>query len=354
MAGPGEGVCRYIGRWRHRLKLHFRVWPKWRMAHQAIIRQTEFPINGIRIGDDGTPELWHQVRSRTAHVFEIADGDFDVLAAIPEAGAKLSRKMVVHAPGTLDQRVRKECWVEAAVIAYERASERRITPWGRRWRAGVPHEVFGETPEDALGLAGMGTPKIVLFERDGDIDEDYILREVLEHDAMVVLRGRKMRGVKTGVTTGAGNRLAERAMFWTVPGRDPTEDGGILRGYQFADRIVRWTRRFEPENREVGARQRLERMHAATMEAGTASRRIYFVESVVNRFAERVGMGRQRVMARFLDDGIVDWLVRSVDNVERIPFRETKALLRGRITDAVDALEFHYRAVEAMEREEGT
>jgi hypothetical protein len=59
-------------------------------------------------------------------------------------------------------------------------------------------------------------------------------------------------------------------------------------------------------------------------------------------------MSRQRVMARFLDDGVVGWLMRSVDNVKAIQGREAEALLRGRVSDAVRALEFYYRAVEGM------
>jgi hypothetical protein len=92
----------------------------------------------------------------------------------------------------------------------------------------------------------------------------------------------------------------------------------------------------------------LEKMHSSTREKGNASRRTYFLENVVTRFAERVGMSRQRVMARFLDDGVVGWLMRSVDNVKAIQGREAEALLRGRVSDAVRALEFYYRAVEGM------
>ena len=122
----------------------------------------------------------------------------------------------------------------------------------------------------------------------------------------------------------------------------------MLRGYQFPDRIVRWNRRVDPDKREEEVVARLGSMHKTTREKGRTSRRTYFIENVVTRFAERVGMSRQRVMARFLDEGVVDWLIRSVDNVQPILFRETSSLLRGRISDAVNALEFYYRAVEAM------
>ena len=223
-----------------------------------------------------------------------------------------------------------------------------ITPWGSAWNPRAPHEIWGDTPEDALGLAGFGGGRIVFIENDEEIDEDMILREVLQNDAMIVLNHRPATGLKSGVSTRAGRRLIEKAMYWTVPGRQPWEDGGVLRGYQFPDRIVRWNRRVDPDKREDEASARLGSMHESTREKGRASRRTYFIENVVTRFAERVGMSRQRVMARFLDEGVVDWLIRSVDNIQPIMFRETSSLLRGRISDAVRALEFYYRAIEAM------
>ena len=219
---------------------------------------------------------------------------------------------------------------------------------GSSWSSTAPREVFGETPEDALGLAGAPTGRIVYFENDEDIDEDVICREVVEHDAMIVLGHRPCDKMRGGVSTEAGRKLIEKAMFWTVPGRQPWEDGGALRGYQFADRIVRWNRRLDVQNRDKAVETRLAAMHESTREKGRSSRRRYFLENTVTRFAERIGWPRQRVMARFLDDGVVDWLMRSVDNVKTQRSREASSLLAGRISDAVNALEFYYRAVESM------
>lgn len=343
-------ASKYIGRWKHRLNLHFRVWPKWELTHKAILTEKDIPITGIRIDKKGHPELWHQKVGRRAFVFEMDDADFDIIAALPKAGARMPmyKKMVVHAPGTADERVKKECWLDVPVFAYEKASERRITLWGSGWSVKSPHEITGDTIEDALGLAGLGKAKYVFIESDEEIDDDMILREVVENDALIVLNHRPAHGLRSGVSSRAGQRLVEKACYWTIPGRDPCEDGGALRGYQFPDRIVRWIRRIDPEKREDEASARLDSMHETTREKGRASRRTYFIENVVTRFAERVGMSRQRVMARFLDDGVVDWLVRSVDNIKPILYREASSLLRGRITDAVNALEFYYRAIEAM------
>lgn len=349
-------ASKYIGRWKHRLTLHFRVWPKFKETHEAIAKEKLIPINGIRITDDGKAEVWNQTSAGICGaVFEMSDDDFDVLTAIPKAGARMPayRKMVVHTPGTTDIRIKKECWLEVPVFAYPEASESKISIWGSWWSGRSPHEVFGETPEDALGLAGASYDKIVFIENDEDVDEDLICREVVENNAIIVLNHRPETTRRGGVSAEMGRKLMAKAAFWTVPGREPWEDGGALRGYQFADRIVRWIRRLDAENRDAETETRLAAMHESTRDKGRSSRRKYFLENTVTRFSERIGWPRQRVMARFLDDGIVDWLMRSVDNVKPLKSREVKALLRGRVTDAVNALEFYYRAVEAMAHENG-
>lgn len=343
-------------RWRHRLTLRFRVWPKFKETHDIIERETLIPVNGIRITKDGRAEAWNQTSGGVCGAaFEIGDDDFDLLTAVPKAGARMPRfgKMSVRAPGTADGRVRKECWLEVPVLAYADAPERKVSAWGDGWTCRSPHEVFGETPEDALGLAGASFAKLVFVESDADVDEDLICREVVENGAIVVLNHRPAPGLRGGVSTETGRRLMAKAAFWTVPGREPWEDGGALRGYQFADRIVRWTRRVDEANRAENDARRLAKMHDALRDRGRAARRKYFLESAVTRFAERVGWPRQRVMARFLDDGIVDWLMRSVENVKPVQGRDRVALLRGRVGDAVNALEFYYRAVESMARETG-
>ncbi len=343
---------KYIGRWMHRLKLHFRVWPKWKEAHDAIASMKTITVNGMRINDDGLPEVWHtNAHGSWGCAFEMSEDDFDVLTAIPKAGARLPLRkgdMTIHAPGTFDSRVKKECWLEVPVFAYHDAPETMATLWGRGWKQAAPHEVAGTTPEDALGQAGAPCGRIVFFERDEDIDEDVIFREVVEHDAMIVLNRRPAHPGGTGVSAETGKRLVRRARFWTVPGRRPWEDGGALRGYQFPDRIVRWHPCAGGASREEVQSARLRLMHETVREQGRASRRTYFLEKTVDRFAERVGMSRQRVVARFLDDGVVDWLMRSVEAVQPVPGRDANSLLRGRVSDAVEALEFYYRAVEGM------
>ena len=71
-------ASKYIGRWKHRLSLHFRVWPKYKMTHEAIVSMKSIEINGIRINDDGKAEVWHMTNpGECGYIFEVDDDDFD-------------------------------------------------------------------------------------------------------------------------------------------------------------------------------------------------------------------------------------------------------------------------------------
>ena len=138
-------------------------------------------------------------------------------------------------------------------------------------------------------------------------------------------------------------QIHEQYGFWlNTPPKTPDEAAGRAR-YRKEQDAARKER-----NRDKEVETRLAAMHESTREKGRSTRRRYFLENTVTRFAERIGWPRQRVMARFLDDGVVDWLMRSVDNVKSQRSREASSLLAGRISDAVNALEFYYRAVESM------
>lgn len=337
---------KYTGRWMHRTRLVFRVWPMYRETHLAIRQLTEIPVTGMMINDAGHMEVWHQIHSTKAYRFEMSDDDLDVLSAIAVSPARMDAGMVVKTPGSLDQHVRMDCWLEVPVTIYPDVPPRTkagrypsgmSTPYARTIR--------GETPEEAAEAAGISFRKILTIESDDDSDERLIVREIVENDALVVL-GR-------GVTLRRARELMARAVYWVVPGRKPEEEGGALRGYQICDRFVRWVRRLSKETRAANSRERLQVMHEVLRENGRNIRRAFLVENTVNRFAERVGMSRQRVMSRFLEDGILECMVRSADQVTPIGFRDTPALMNARVTEAVNTLEFFYRTLEAMGVEGG-
>ena len=330
----------YAARWRHRDKLLLRVWPKFKETHLAIARLAEIPIDGLLMTKDGHAEARYHSRDIRLCAFELRDEDVDMLAAAPAAGASLRLdEMVVHAPGTNDEKVKKECWLEIPFDAYDGCPTRtRNAGTAKDEGTALLRNFSGSDMKTDLAQAGYSFDKIVAIESVDEIDEDTICREAVEKNALIVFSGRAIPGARA-------RQLIKRAQYWIVPGRAPEEDGGIFRGYQFSDRFVRWIYRCPEAERGERLSAHMEKMHEVVREQGRTTRRVYFTDSVINRFAERVGMSRQRVASRFLDDGIIDWLIRSADAVKPKPFREKEALFTGKITAAVSAIEFYYRTL---------
>ena len=199
---------------------------------------------------------------------------------------------------------------------------------------------------DELAKRGYEFDKVVVIESEAEIDEDLICQKAVEENAVIAFTAHGVLGTRA-------RELLRRARYWVVPGRRPEEDGGTFRGYQFCDRFVRWHYRAPESERAARHGEHMEKMHDIVREKGQATRRVYFTDQVVNRFAERIGMSRQRVASRFLDDGVIDWLARSADSVKPPVCREKESIFRGKITAAVDALEFYYRAIEGRFPTEG-
>ena len=341
-------ASKYIGRWRHRDKLVFRVWPKYKETHAAIVRHGEIPIDGIMMTKEGDAEARYHSKAVRMCAFALREEDMDLLAAASVAGARLRLdEMVVHAPGTADETVKKECWMDVPFDAYPAAPFRTSCDSSMKANQSPRLSVIaGSDVEGELRRRGYEFGRVTVIEREDEIDEDLICREVVENDAIIVFSGH-------GVLGSRAKELLRRARYWVVPGRRADEDGGVFRGYQFCDRFVRWHYKCPEGERKARQGERLRKMHEATREKGQASRRVYFTDQVVNRFAERIGMSRQRVASRFLDDGVIDWLARSADRVRPRTFRQKEAVFMGKITSAVDALEFYYRAIEGRFPTEG-
>ena len=344
----GESTSKFIGRWRHRDKLVFRVWPMYKETHRAIVAHREIPIDGLMATKEGrTVAMYHSKDVREC-AFEVKDEDVELLAAAAEAGARLRLdEMVVHAPGTDDETVKKECWLEVPFDAYPNAPYRTSSDSMAKSDQSPLLRCVHATDIDAeLSRRGCDFDKVVVIETEDDIDEDLICRKVVEENAMIAFTAN-------GVLGRRANEILRRARYWVVPGRRPEEDGGTFRGYQFCDRFVRWHYRIPEEERAARRGEHMERMHEVVREKGLANRRVYFTDQVVNRFAERIGMSRQRVASRFLDDGVIDWLARSADKVKPRPFHDAKFTMSPLANKAVDALEFYYRAIEGRFPTEG-
>ena len=72
-------TSKYVGRWRHRDKLVFRVWPKYKETHQAIVRLKEIPIDGFMMTSEGMTEARYHSKNVRMCAFELRDEDVEVL-----------------------------------------------------------------------------------------------------------------------------------------------------------------------------------------------------------------------------------------------------------------------------------
>lgn len=341
-------TSKYVGRWKHRDRLVFRVWPKYKETHAAILRHKTIPIDGFMMTKEGRTEARYHSKDIRECAFELRDEDVELMAAASATDARLRLdEMIVRAPGTADESVKKECWLEVPFDANPNAPYRTSSDSMAKVVLKPQLKcVYATDIEEALAKKGYDFDRIVLIETESDIDEELICRKAVEENAMIVFSG-------TGVSWARAKEIVGRARYWVVPGRKPDEEGGTFRGYQFSDRFVRW--HYKISNGEWAARQseHMEKMHEIVREKGQTARRVYFTDQVVNRFAERIGMSRQRVASRFLDDGVIEWLARSADAVKPKPCREKERIFKGKITSAVDALEFYYRALEGRFPTEG-
>lgn len=335
---------KFMGRWRHKGSLMFRAWPMFVEARKAATTRKEIPISGMLATKSGQIEFWTFDGKRPLR-FEIGEKDVETIVNAAELDVKmLFDKMVVHCPGTLDIRVKKECWLEVPYIAYPKAPFRKVQSngWGSYNDPKVPNvtKITGATIAEALQNGGVDYSKVIAVGSDEEVDEDIFIREIVENNAAIVFP-------RNGVSGRVKRKLMEKAKYWVVDGRRPEEAGGALQGYEITDRFFNWNHTLGASlNKEEWKAEMLRRAHDATREKGRCSRRTYFLENVINRFAERVGQSRQHVTSRFLNEGIIDWLHRSVDEVKPILGRDTPTLLRGRVNEAVNALEFYYRAME--------
>ena len=341
-------TSKFIGRWRHRDKLVFRVWPMYKETHRAIVTHKEIPIDGLMATKDGRMVAMYHSKEVRECAFEVKDEDVELMAAASEAGARLRLdEMIVLAPGTEDETTKKECWLEVPFDAYPTAPYRTSCDSMAKIDQTPKLRCVSATDIEAeLAKKGYEFEKVLVIESEDEIDEDVICRKVVEENAMIAFTANGVLGTRA-------KEILKRARYWVVPGRRPEEDGGTFRGYQFCDRFVRWHYRVPEEERAARQSERLDKMHKIVREKGQATRRVYFTDQVVNRFAERIGMSRQRVASRFLDDGVIDWLARSADKVKPRPFHDAKFTMSPLANKAVNALEFYYRAIEGRFPTEG-
>lgn len=321
----------YTGRWRHELTLTFRVWPRDTRAMKLALAGEKWSGDGMTYNRNEHLEVVHRIGAKGFAPFELSDADAETLSAVGDAGAKLG-EMMIRCPGSLVETAKKECWLDVRVVVYPTAK------WRNTEKGFMGKLVEGDTPEAALAAKGVSYGKIIFVDRPAQIDVAGFARQMVAEDAVLVFDSCRITGA-------LAKRVRDQLSYAVFADRRPDEEGGLFLGYQLADRVFRWQRRVPAERREEAKAARLDRMHRATREKGIASRRTYYIGNVVKRVAEKYGVSEQRVMSRFVEEGILDWLLRSVDRVKPVLMRDTTSLLRGRVSDAVRSIDFFIRGM---------
>lgn len=343
----------FVGRWRHLIRLDFRVWPRNAYARKAMRTMTEIPVHGFGLNVSGKFEAQHQLGSCGYFLagFELSDDDAAILLSIGDSGAKLANLRLV-CPGTENENASLACYLRADVRLNRHAPHR--SKGHGRWKgcaapAPIPQSVrcFENEIVDHVRarLAQHGIPPeevtgYELFTNPAAFDIDTAVRAILSGKA-AILQARYHNG-KNGFT---GRQIAEirrRLVYYTVPGRDPCEDGGFFRGYQMCDFVFSyWPRVMVDSGTLESAREHCRRMHEIHREKGRVNRRAWLVGETIERVAVRYGVSRELVTRRFNEEGIVPYLMKWADEV---PFpkvmRQAKTLLCRHATNATDMASF--------------
>ena len=361
---------RFTGRWTHRMTLAFRAWPREPQAHRLAVMAKEWSVDGLTYNRNEHLEACHRIGQKNFAAWELSDEDALTLSASGTAGAVVER-MRIKCPGTMDVRAKKECWLEADVTVYPDACTRAYSaatytartlecPWdaladtlAEKWRRAdeiqknhMASSYGKKRNEEWLKTVEPRTfDGFELHETADVIDIPKIAESILSGKVVVFKAG--------AIDAETFSELRDKLNYYTVPGRAPDEEGGLYRGYQLGDGVIRWTRRTVEGDPDHGPEAHLRKMHEATRSAGQSRRRTIFVGQVVTRISERFGVSRQRAMSVFLEEGIVDYLVRSYDAaaeagklyVHGNPEKD----LRGFISEAVRIVAFYIEGVMGRE-----
>lgn len=356
------------GRFRHNLRFSFRVWPRGAFAIRTALKAKEWSVDGMTFNSNAKLEVVHRFGLKQFAPFELEDADAEKLASVGSANAVLG-KMVVHCPGTLLEDEKKECRLEVNVTVYPNAARcrpfhvgkslsldctdeeipdnlRRI--WDRmhtalvraeRVKCGRDHLAFVETIEPYAynGHVILDNPQLVNI--------DLLARQI-------ILEGKAILFDASVFSMRMVNVVKKRLDYYVVPGRKPDEEGGLFMGYQLGGYVFRYHRRKWADFAAHRA-EHMRKMHERTRARGQVNRRDIFCRTVIDRIAHKYGTSEQRVMMRFIESGILDYLIRSYEAAAadgRLQIRgDPLNDLRGFISKAVRVVSF---IVEGLEPEE--
>ncbi|MBO5906234.1 MAG: hypothetical protein J6Q84_07440 [Kiritimatiellae bacterium] len=358
----------FIGKWQHKTRFSMRVWPRGEKAIKLSLAGEKWSVDGMTFNVNERLEVVHRLDQKNFAPFELSEDDAERLMSVGASGAKLG-DMWIHCPGTLDSRAKKECYLEVNVTVYPQCAE-EVRPFSggrtaihcqecdiekeirRQWADADDRTYKRILKHHGKALSSKWKASHVQNEWNGYTL--YSNPKILNVDVVAqnMFEGRVALFDARHFTGRMMEHLRKRLNYYVVPDRDPGEEGGLFRGYQFAGRFFLY---FEETPKEEGVSKRashVAKMNEATREKGRASRRTYFVRKVIEGIAERYGVSVQRVTTRFIEEGILDYLIRSAESVPYgvgIRPRQASQFYGAKIKEAVEIVSIIVEGLAAME-----
>lgn len=357
----------WTNRYQHELTLPIRVWPKGERAFKESMTQPTWSVDGFSMNRDCHMCAAHKFAHRRFFYWEMSDADAARLADAGHAGARFG-EMVVRTPGTKYNTAKMECWLEVPLVLNPKAWKRQQYDKGDPIMRGSEEEIAETVKavwENDITRAKKWQHEYYGFSAE-QLEErfaDYPRREFTgihylmnpELADLNLLAEQVQKGKAILVDYNLRNRLdigqIDRALdYWRIPGAEPDAPGGEFNPLQLG-RSVFWCEDASiPEwmrgDGKEAVKEYKRNAHEDKMRAKTQK---YYIEHVTERVAKHYGISRDRVAARFIEEGFLEWMADESERIWNDPSRAQFKSVQGRCHGPVDeAAKILIFAIDAM------
>jgi len=352
----------WTNRYQHDMTLSIRVWPKNKRTIKASLKQKTWEVMGLMPNADDHLEAWFRYAINDMYAWEMSAEDSYRLASAGASGARFG-DMIVRTPGTEENDVKMECWLEVPLTLNPKAWRRKEYGKGDPLMLGTDEQIGDMVKavwENDITRAKKwdheyyGFTKAQLEERYADYPRReftglyYILNPELVD--LNTLAGEVMKGKAILVDKRLKKRIdidrIDRALdYWTVPGVEPEAPGGEFNPYQLG-RSVFWCKDAQiPDWQRGEGVETVKRLRKEEhVEAMRSRVQKHYIEKVTERIAGHYGISRERVASRLIEEGFMDWMVERSEKIWEDPslarFPGVEAKCQGPIGEAVKILTF--------------
>lgn len=357
----------WMNRYRHRLMLPMQVWPMNPRTMKAGLEKTEFEIDGMTFTHNARLAVTSRFGEGKSdfYVWELGKADGDLLSTVGAADAKIMT-MTVKTPGTLNETVKKECWLEVNVVVYpnelaEPSWSREVFPTGEEsdvkarieaiWARDFEHmkhqmrvkhqynkKAYEQWLEDAEEYKRTFKGVHYILHKEM-IDYPLLARKIME--GYVVLIDMRLKAFGRVAIA----RIQENLAYYFDKSIPADEPGGMFKGYCLGHSVF-WCKdiALPQEVLEQGDAAVKAYKIEAKKEKRRAKVRAHFIEGVTTRVAAYYGVSRELVMRRFLEVGFNDWLADEADKAamdeSRMHLYGIDAQIKNFVCEAAKVLEF--------------